>query len=242
VNLAAKIAIRRVLPALLILIAILLFYFFEVYRYFSYEQLKTSSLKMQQLVAAHPVLSPVVYIAVYALALCLLLPVSLYFLLLAGFLFPQPWCTIYSLIATIIGCTVVFLVARSAWGDLLRAKARGLFARMKQGFQEDATSYLLALRFASILPFWATNIGPALFEISFATYFWTTALGLIPSRFLYTQAGRGLEAILDSGAPLSLRVILNPQMEIALICLALFGLMPILFRQIQKRRRRRTAK
>lgn len=241
-NAPSKIVIRRVLPVLIILLVFFLFYYTEIYKHFSYEQLQKSSLKLQQVVADHPILSPLIFITTYAISICLLLPLSLYFMLMAGFLFPQPWAALYALTGTVISCTTVYWIARTAWGDLIRRKANGFFYRMKLGFQEDATSYLLALRFLPILPFWATNIGPAIFNIPFGTYFWTTVVGLIPSRFIYTQAGRGLGVIFESGEPLSLGLILNSQMKVALICLAVFAVLLVVGRQIQKRWRGRATK
>lgn len=239
-NQTTKIALKRITPVALILAVLLTIYFTGLYRYFSYEQMERDSEKLQAIVESHPFLSPLLYIAAYFLVVTLLIPLSPYFSILGGFLFPQPWCSLYSLIATTAGCILTFLIARTTWGSTIRERSNTLFERMRRGFREDATSYLLAIRLSSILPFWVQNIGPALFKIPFRTYLWTTIIGLIPSRFVYTQAGRGLEELFASGEPISLSTILNPQMQIALIALALFATIPILYRQIRKRQRRRS--
>lgn len=232
--------IRRVTPVVVLLALLLAGYFSGLFHYFSYEQMERDSLLLQQFVEEFPLLSPLLYMTSYFLIVTLLIPLSPYFSILGGLLFPQPFCSIYALIATVAGCVLTFLVARTAWGEMIRARSSGLFERMRRGFHEDATSYLLAIRLSSILPFWVQNIGPALLKISFRTYFWTTVIGLIPSRFVYTQAGRGVEELFTSEEPLSLHTILNPQMQIALIAMTLFGFLPILYRQFRKRQHRRS--
>lgn len=234
-----KVALKRIVPVAVVLGVLLTIYFTGIYRYFSYDQMERDSQRLQEIVYGHPILAPAIYISSYFLVVALLIPLSPYFSILGGFLWPQPWCSIFSLTATTCGCIVTFLIARTTWGDALKARSGTLFARMKRGFREDATSYLLAIRISSILPFWVQNIGPALFKIPLRTYVWTTIVGLIPSRFVYTQAGRGLGELFASGEPLSLRTILNPQMQIALIALAVFATIPILYRQIRKRQRAR---
>lgn len=238
-NLTAKIAIRRAAPVVVILAVIATLYFTGVYRDLSYEELKQNHRALQQRVDDHPILSPLIYIVIYTAAMSLLIPGSSYFSILGGFLFPQPWCLLYAQIATMTGCTVVFLVARTSWGDLLHNRQHALFDRIQRGFQEDATSYLLAMRLWPLLPFWVSNTAPAIFHIPLWTYLWTTFVGLIPGRVIYTQAGRGLRAIFTSDEPLTLHTILNREMRIAIAALALFACLLILYRQIRKRQLKR---
>jgi len=71
---------------------------------------------------------------------------------------------------------------------------------MDHGFQNNAASYLLFLRFVPLFPFWLVNLAPAFFKVQLSTYIWTTFVGIIPGSFVYTQAGSGLGVIFDEGA------------------------------------------
>ena len=86
--------------------------------------------------------------------------------------------------------------ARSA--DLLAARAGPLLSRFRQGFQEDAFSYLLFLRLVPIFPFWLVNLAPGLLGVGFATYVATTLLGIIPGTFAYSLAGNGLDSVIEA--------------------------------------------
>ena len=83
----------------------------------------------------------------------------------------------------------LFLIARSALGDFLAARAGPCLSRFRAGISEDAFSYLLFLRLVPIFPFWLVNLAPALLGVSFGTYVATTILGIIPGTFAY-RAGR----------------------------------------------------
>ena len=60
--------------------------------------------------------------------------------------------------APLPGATVLFLVARSALGEGLTARAGPWLAKLREGFKEDALSYLLFLRLVPAFPFWFVNI------------------------------------------------------------------------------------
>ncbi len=99
--------------------------------------------------------------------------------------------------ATVIGASIgacaIFVIARSSLGEGL-AKGRACARTVRHGFQKDAASYLLFLRFAPIFPFSVVNIASALLGARFSTFAWTTALGIIPGTFAFTSIGAGLAA------------------------------------------------
>jgi uncharacterized membrane protein YdjX (TVP38/TMEM64 family) len=132
-------------------------------------------------------------------------------------------------------CWGVFLVARSAFGDILRKKVKiQTIQKMEKGFQENPVSYLLFLRFIPLFPFWMVNLVPAFFGVHFWTYVWTTFLGILPGSFVFTQAGAGLGEIFESEDPFSFDAIFNLKIKIALVCLGLFALIPVILKKIFK--------
>ena len=106
--------------------------------------------------------------------------------LAGGFLFGWFIGGVASIIGATIGATIVFLIARSTIGDALAARAGPFLSRFRQGFQQDAFSYLLFLRLVPIFPFWLVNLAPGLLGVGFGTYVATTLLGIVPGTFAYS--------------------------------------------------------
>jgi len=227
------IGMRKYFPLLLILLLTAIVYFLKLHDFLTFEKLKEHRQQLKDIVAAHPLLSPFVFIAVYTTATALSIPGGLVLSVFGGFLFPQPWSTLYVVIAATLGACMLFLAAKTAFGDLLKRKAGPRLKRMQKGFEEDAANYLLFLRLVPIFPFWLVNLAPAFFGVPLSTFAWTTFFGIIPGSFVYTQAGVGLGAIFDSTKQLSQETVFNTQIKIALIGLAIFALLPVIVKKIR---------
>ncbi|MFA9386932.1 MAG: VTT domain-containing protein, partial [Methyloceanibacter sp.] len=79
--------------------------------------------------------------------------------------------------ALVVVALVVFVIAKTALSDVLAARAGPWLSRFREGFQEDALSYLLFLRLVPIFPFWLVNLAPGLLGVRFTPYVVTTFLG-----------------------------------------------------------------
>ena len=95
------------------------------------EQLSLESLKAQRgqlldLVAAHPVLSVTAFMGLYITAVALSLPVATVLTLLGGFLFGRWLGTAIIVLGATAGASLLFLIARSTFGQSLREKAVAL--------------------------------------------------------------------------------------------------------------------
>jgi len=211
-----------------------LVYFSGAYRYLSFEMLKSKYHLIRLFVEQHPIATPLIFIGIYIISTALSLPVGAFLSILGGFLFPQPLSTIYVVFGATLGACLLFIAAKTALGDALRKKSGSLLYKMKKGFQENAASYLLFLRLVPIFPFWLVNLAPAFFGVSFKTFFWATAVGIIPASFVFTQAGIGLGAILETQGQISLDTVFNLQVKIALISLGIFALIPIVIKKLKK--------
>ncbi len=227
---------KRFIPILIIIALMLLGYFSGAYRALQFETLRYHHAELTEHVNDHPIQTPFLFIAVYIAATALSIPGGLLLSLIGGFLFRQPWCTVYVVLGATIGATLLFLAARTALGNFLKEKAGPRLAKMEAGFNKNAVSYMLFLRFVPLFPFWLVNLAPAFFNVRLRTYLWTTLVGIIPGAFVFTQAGRGLNAVFESSEPFSINTILNPDVKIALICLGLFSLIPIVIKKWREKR------
>lgn len=219
---------KKWIPLIIIVALMLTAYFTGLTKYLTFDQLKERREVLLTYLAHYPILMPFIFIAIYIIAVALSLPGGTLLTLIGGFLFGVPLGTIYVLVGATIGATCIFLAARTALGDILKKKAGPFLEKMKRGFDRHPASYLLFLRLVPFFPFWLVNLAPAFFNVRTRTFVWTTLIGIIPGSYVYSQTGKGLGAIFDSGNSFSFDAVFNLQMKIALVVLALFAPLYIL--------------
>lgn len=220
--------IRSLLPFLFIFVIIATTCVFAYFHPVSWSNLKIFQLNLKIFSQAHPFLTPLLFMSIYILYSLLSLPGIFILSLFAGSLFTQPFSTIYVIVAATIGASLLFLAARTAFGQIFCRKAKqNLLLKMEEGFQKNAASYLLFLRLIPLFPFWLVNIAGAFFSVPFWTFAWTTLVGMIPSVFIYTQAGKGITLLLHSPDPFNPMNLFNTNITVSLCGLALLSLLPV---------------
>jgi uncharacterized membrane protein YdjX (TVP38/TMEM64 family) len=151
-----------------------------------------------------------------------------------------------------IGATLIFLVARTAFGESLLRRVGPRASQLAKGFRDDAFSYLLFLRLVPAFPFFLVNLVPAFAGVRLGTFVAATALGIIPATFVYTFAGTGLDSVIttqknsyqaclaagrsDCSLTFDTMAILTPQLIGALIALGLLALVPVVVKRLRARR------
>jgi uncharacterized membrane protein YdjX (TVP38/TMEM64 family) len=157
---------KRYIPLVLILFLMMIAYFVGVTHYLTFDMLREKHRVLKSFVDQHSVVAPLAFMGIYFLSTMLSVPGAVFLTLLGGFLFPLPLSTLYVVIGATCGASVMFLVARSAFGDILRKKVKiQTIQKMEKGFQENPVSYLLFLRFIPLFPFWMVNLVPAFFGV-----------------------------------------------------------------------------
>ena len=157
----------------------------------NYETLKT-------FIAGNLVVAIAVYAALYIAVVALSLPGGLIMTLAGGLLFGWQLGAPLTVAAATIGATIVFLVAKTSFGDQLAAKAGPWIGKLRDGFQENALSYLLFLRLVPAFPFVIVNLAPALLGVPLRTYVLGTFIGIIPGTTAYSIAGAGLGSVVEA--------------------------------------------
>ncbi len=195
---AAALWLKRLWPLIALLAASALVLAMGWHRYLTMGALAENREALRAFIGANMVLSLAIFIALYIAAVALSLPGGAVLTIAGGFLFGWLLGGAASIFAATIGASIVFLIARSALGDFLAARAGAWLSRFRQGFQEDAFSYLLFLRLVPIFPFWLVNLAPGLLGVSFTTYVATTFLGIIPGTFAFSLAGKGLDSVIEA--------------------------------------------
>lgn len=214
----------------------LLFYATGALDYLSFEELKKTHMHLSRFVAEHFVTASALFILTYIVCTALSLPIGIYLSFFGGYLFPQPLAALYVVIGATLGASILFWAAKTALQEPLKKWTKGYLGKFRKGFNENAASYMLFLRLIPGFPFWLVNLAPAFLGVPFWTYFWTTAVGILPGVFVFTQFGQGLGTVFEENKELSLDSVLNRDVKIALVLLGLFVLIPPLVKYARKRR------
>jgi uncharacterized membrane protein YdjX (TVP38/TMEM64 family) len=222
---------RRLAPALVLAMLVAAGLFWRVDRYLTFDALAQNREWLLHGVERLGAAAPVVFTLLYTLAAALSIPGAVVLTLAGGFLFGVVLGSICIVIGATAGATILFLVARSAFGEALRRRAGPFVRRLEAGFQEDAFSYLLALRLIPAFPFWLVNLVPALLSVRLRVFVLATFLGIIPATVVYTSLGSGLGAVFDRGERPDLALILRPELLLPLLGLAVLALLPVLYRR-----------
>lgn len=229
----------RYLPLLIIAAGLAFGYAMGWQRFFTLTFLSESSDALKALVASRPVVAPLVFFLAYVLAVAFSFPAASVLTIFAGFLFGWLFGGILVAIAATLGATLLFLAARSAFGDVLRRRVSGRAAKMAEGFEDNAFGYLLVLRLAPIFPFFVVNIAPALFNVTVRVYVAATLLGILPGTFAYAWLGQGVDSVLEAaraaGQEPSVADLVTPEITLAFVLLALVAAVPTVVKTVRGR-------
>jgi uncharacterized membrane protein YdjX (TVP38/TMEM64 family) len=196
------------------------------------------------------------FMAYVALA-ALCVPGGVFMTVVSGFLFGVPSGAFLSAFAATIGGTILFLIARTSFGNMLCERAGPRLSRLRRDFHADAASYMLFLRLTPAIPFWLVNLASALLGVELATFVWTTFLGIMPATFAFAFAGMGLDSVVAahqaayescvaSGAQSCImRVrptdLVTRELVLALAALGLLALLPVLVKRWRSRKAQKQA-
>ncbi len=227
--------VTRWLPLVLLVAAGIAAWLSGAHRYFSFHALEAHREWVLSQVAALGFWAPLAFILLYAAVAALSIPGATIMTLTGGFLFGTVLGTFYNVLGATIGATIVFLVARSAFGEVLQRRAGPFLKKVEEGFRQDAVSYLLVLRLVPLFPFWLVNLVPALFGMSLGAYVVCTFVGILPGAVVYTSVGGGLGEFLDRGEKPNLHLIFQPHILLPLIGLGLLALVPVAYKYWKKK-------
>lgn len=224
----------RLLPIILILIAVSLVLVFDLHKQLSFDNLKAHRHALLGFVDDNFFLALLTFSSVYVLVVTLSIPGATIMTLTGGFLFGYFLGTAVVVLSATIGATIIFMVTKFALGDSLSKKNSLWVDKLSSGFQENAFSYLLTLRFIPLVPFFVLNIVPAILGVSVTTFVVATFIGIIPGSFVYTLFGSSLNSIFESGEEFSINSIVTPEILAAFVGLAIMAMVPVIYKKIKK--------
>ena len=232
-NKKAGFSFGRLIPLLVLGGGLAAFFALGLNKYLTLDLLKENREALKAFVHDHKTEAVLAFIAAYVVVAAFSLPLGAILSMAGGYLFGSVFGTGWIVIGATIGSTILFLVAKSALGDPLRARFANQIKGMEEGFKQNAFSYLMLLRLVPLFPFWLVNLAAAFTGVSAATFVVTTFVGIIPGAFVFASIGNGLNALFEAGEnpDISLTTLLaNPNFYIPIVGLAVLSLIPIVYR------------
>ncbi len=220
----------RLLPLGILCAGLVAFFALGWHRYVSFETIRVHRGMLMDWVGRWGTVAAIAYAGGYALMTAFSIPGGALATIVGGYLFGLWLGTAASVIGATIGAIAVFLAARTALADFLRARAGSTIRRMEDGFRRNAFSYLLALRLVPIFPFWLVNLVPAFCGVSLRSFAAATFIGIIPGGFVFASVGSGLGTLLDRGEKPDLKIIFQWNILLPILGLALLALLPVVVR------------
>jgi uncharacterized membrane protein YdjX (TVP38/TMEM64 family) len=206
---------------------------FDVQNYLRFETLAENREWLTARVSEGPLTAALAFIGIYAVAVTFSIPGATILTLSGGFLFGTVLGASYSVLGATAGATLLFLIARSSFGESLRFRTGEQLGKLREGFGRNALNYLLFVRLVPLFPFWLINLGAAFLGVPTRTFVVGTVFGIMPGALVYAGVGNGLGTIFDRGEVPDLGIIFDPTILIPILALAGLSLLPIFFRRRQ---------
>jgi uncharacterized membrane protein YdjX (TVP38/TMEM64 family) len=227
----------RALPLVILCAGLAAFFALGWHRYISFEMIRVHRSMLMEWVGRWGMMAMVAYVAGYAAMAAFSIPGGALATMVGGYLFGLWIGAAASVIGATLGAIAVFLAARTALGEPLRARAGPALRRMEEGFRRNAFSYLLVLRLVPVFPFWLVNLVPAFCGVSLRTYALATLIGIIPGSFVFSSVGSGLGELLDRGGKPDFKILFQWHILLPILGLALLALLPVIVRKWQQRKK-----
>lgn len=230
-------ALARFAPFILLACGFTAAYAFGLGDYLSLTYLADRQQDLQSFVASHRLAASAGFFMAYVLAVALSLPAASVLTVAGGFLFGWLQGGTMIVAAATLGATILFLAARTGFGNFLRDRIGARATALAAGFEKDAFGFLLVLRLAPIFPFFLVNIAPAFFKVKTRDYVLATALGILPGTFAYAWLGEGVGSVLEaaraSGKTPSVAQLVTPEITIAFTALAVVAAIPLALKRLR---------
>jgi uncharacterized membrane protein YdjX (TVP38/TMEM64 family) len=177
---------------------------------------------------AYPALMTLAYVALFTLITALCLPGAAVLMLLAGASFGLVWGSVLATLASTAGATLTMLGARYWLRHRVEQRYGARLQAFNQSLQREGALYLLSLRLLPVIPFVPVNLISGLTRLKGATFFWVSALGMLPGTVLYVYAGVYLAQLQSMDQLLSARTA---------VTLMALGVLPLVVARVLRKRR-----
>jgi uncharacterized membrane protein YdjX (TVP38/TMEM64 family) len=117
-------------------------------------------------------------------------------ILIGGFIFGKWLGTLLVALSLSAGALCLYLMGKYFFYDFLRKKLFNKFKKFETLFSKNHLLIMIIFRFVGFVPFFIANLLPVIFNINTKNYFIGTFVGILPSVFIISSLGSGLEKAL----------------------------------------------
>ncbi|NMT62900.1 FAD-dependent oxidoreductase [Marinobacter orientalis] len=183
------------------------------------ENLQKHQSSIEQWISQNLLVAVLGFAAIYVVVTALSLPGATIMTLAGGAFLGNIYGLLAVSVASTIGASLAFLVARFLMRDTLRKRYAATVAKMDRGIRKDGAFYLATLRLVPVFPFFLINLAMGLTGMKLRTYALVSWVAMLPGTFVYVNAGTQLSQIESTGDILSADLLLS---------FALLGLFPLI--------------
>ncbi|MGA7297257.1 MAG: VTT domain-containing protein [Rhodanobacteraceae bacterium] len=230
--------IKPVLPLLLLVLIGVTLYASGALDFLRPENLLAQQARLTGLIDASPWLARIAFVGLVTLSVATGVPGSIVLILAGGFLFGVVQGTVLSTIGLLLGSLLLFMASRHAFRSGKR-QPPALAVRLRDGYHLNPLSYTLFLRLVPVFPFGAVTIALAWLRCPVWMFLLASGIGGVIMLVFETAIGAGLASHLAKGKALSFSLLMDPNIGIPLVCLAMLALLPVAFNHYRARRRRK---
>ena len=176
-----------------------------------------------------------IYFFIFAIIWVALLGFGSPILLFSGFVFGKWYGIIIAVVSASIGTTLLYLLAKLFFTNLIKEKLEPKFSSLKLAFQKNEFLYFTLYRLGGGggIPYGIQNVLPVLFNISIKNYFLGTFIGSWPTMFISVALGAGIEKYIETNEELSLlNVILSPDIYLPILGFILMLLVGLVIKKL----------
>lgn len=189
----------RLVLLLAILAAIVAFFLLDLGRFFSLDYIKTQQAALSDFYETHPLATALGFVGVYVAVTALSLPGAVILTLASGAIFGVVVGSMLASIASTVGATLAFLMARFLLRDTVQAKYGKRLKAINRGVEKDGAFYLFGLRLVPAFPFFVINLAMGLTSIKTLTFMVVSWAGMLLGTVVYVNAGTQLSQISSLG-------------------------------------------
>ncbi|WP_027357974.1 FAD-dependent oxidoreductase [Desulforegula conservatrix] len=214
-----KKAIHRTIVLSAIIAAVIIFVFFDLGHYLTFDYLKEQQHALDAYYSDNRIATVVIYMLAYIIVTAFSLPGAAVMSLAGGALLGF-WAGVIAVsFASTIGATLAFLTSRFLLGNYVQAKFGDRLKAINEGMKKDGAFYLFSLRLVPVFPFFIVNLIMGLTPIKPIVYYLVSQIGMFPATLVFINAGTRLGQLESASG------ILSPSL---LFSFALLGLFPLI--------------
>jgi uncharacterized membrane protein YdjX (TVP38/TMEM64 family) len=174
--------IKLTVVILLIVVALIAHYIFDLFESFTPDRLSNYLNSVEDY-------APIIYIGIMALAVIVSPIPSIPLAVASGMMFGPFLGGVYSLVGALSGAIVSFLIARYFGREIIQRFFRGKMLNYPDSAERVLLRIVLISRLIPVVSFDVVSYGAGLTSLSLPKFAIATAIGMIPFTFAYTYYG-----------------------------------------------------